>query len=366
MDRMLKVAVVGCGQIADAHIHQARRTHLAHVAAVCDCEPDLARQAAARFGVPAEYDDLARMLRDVHPDVVHIATPPATHRRLLLTVVESGAHVYVEKPFALTLAETDDMLTAAAACGRLVCVGHDRLFDPVWIELRRRIAAGEIGAIAHLEWIQFYDLNGPFGRLVLTDPDHWVQSLPGGLFQNALPHAFAAIAELFPDPEPVIRRFEWGQGHAGRDTELQVVLRGSRMTAALTFLTRPGPAASYLRVYGTAGWLEADYEARVVRRRPAPSLPSLLVKLAVPLRQCGDAARAFARNTWCASRADLHYFAGMHTLLRTFYRAVLDDGASPIAPDRVRRVAALMDKAIGARSDDDRVHQCDAALALEL
>ena len=350
----LRVALVGCGQIADAHLQQIGRTGLGHVVAVCDREPDLARQAAARFGVPAEYHDVGRMLRDVKPDVVHITTPPATHCDLLLRSVEAGAHAYVEKPFALTLGETEHMLSVADGCARLVCVGHDRLFDPVWIELCERLESGEIGDVAHVESVQLYDLHGPFGRLVLSDPDHWVRGLPGGLLQNVLPHELAAISELVTDRHPDIAAAAWGRECDGEATELRVFLRGSSVTASLMFLTTGGPAGRYLRVFGTSGWLEADYEARVVRCRPAPALPSLLVKLAVPLRQCQDSARAFARNLARFSRADLHYFAGMQALLRAFYRAVLDGTASPIAPDRVRRVASLMDEVVRARTATSR------------
>jgi predicted dehydrogenase len=77
-------------------------------------------------------------------------------------------------------------------------------------------------------------------------------------------------------------------------------------------------------------------------------VPSLLVKLAVPLRQCRESASAFVRNARRFSRADLHYFAGLHALLRAFYRAVLDGRPSPITSDRVLRVAALMDGIIRA------------------
>jgi predicted dehydrogenase len=363
---MLRVALVGCGQIADAHLQQVRRTGLARVVAVCDRQPDLARQAAARFGVPGEYDDFDRMLRETKPHVVHITTPPASHRDLLLRSFEAGAHAYVEKPFALTLRETEEMLGAADAYGRMVCAGHDRLFDPVWLELRRRVTAGEIGTVAHVEVIQLYDLEGPFGRLLLTEPGHWVHRLPGGLLQNTMPHAFAAVTDLVTDSDPVVTAVTWGRERSGGDTEVQVFVRGREVTGAVTFLTTAGPPGSYVRVYGTSGWLEGDYEARAVRWRPAPSLPSLLVKLSVPLRQSRDAARTFAWNLARFARADLHYFAGLQQLLRAFYLAVLDRGSPPIAPAHVRRVAMLMDHLVRAHDVRYGARAAEALPALEL
>ena len=74
-----RVAIVGCGQIADAHVQEVGKTPSARVAVVCDQVPELARQLAERFGVPEVYDDVGRMLEAARPDVVHITTPPHTH-----------------------------------------------------------------------------------------------------------------------------------------------------------------------------------------------------------------------------------------------------------------------------------------------
>jgi predicted dehydrogenase len=337
------VAVVGCGQIADAHVREARRTGLACVVAVCDREPDLAHQAAVRWGIPGEYDDVARMLRIEAPDVVHVATPPATHRELLLRSLHAGAHVYVEKPFALTRHETDDMLAAAESARRIVCVGHDRLFEPTWLEMRQRIESGAIGNVTHVEITQLYDLAGPFGRMLVNEPHHWVRELPGGLFHNTLPHALSAVAELVRDADPAVTAVTWAADPKGIQTNLHMIVRGSRVTASVTFLTTAGPPGTYMRVHGTAGWLESDYEARTVDCRSASGLPSLLVKFAVPLRHSREMTAALARNVRRFAHADLHYFAGMQALFRAFYSAVLDSSASPIDPDHIRRVAGLLD-----------------------
>ena len=224
----VRVAVVGCGQIADAHLQAARRTGLATIVAVCDRSVDLARQAAVRFAVPYWDCDVERMLDRARPDAVHIATPPATHRHLLERALEAGAHVYVEKPFALNAAEASVMLAMAAAHDRLVCAGHDRLFDAAWLECRERIRRGAIGTLTHAEIFQAYDLEGSFGRMVANDDCHWVRQLPGGLFQNAIPHALAAIADLIPDERPFVSATSWTRARMDFETELQVLVRGTR------------------------------------------------------------------------------------------------------------------------------------------
>jgi predicted dehydrogenase len=347
-NRRLRVALVGCGQIADAHLQAARRSGVATLAAVCDRSPDLARQAAVRFGVPRHYSDFDRMLDGVRPDVVHITTPPETHRALLEQAVNAGAHVYVEKPFALNAAEADEMLAMTAARDRLVCVGHDRLFDPAWTECRERIQAGVVGRVTHLEVFQAYDLDGPFGRLLVTDDRHWVRRLPGGLFQNTLPHALATVAETVLDPRPLVSGTSWSRAPYDFETELQVLVRGEGTTATLTFMTESRPAASYVRVYGTQGWIEVDYDARATRLRRATDLPSLVTKLQAPCATAWESAGTLAHNAYRLLRADLHYFAGMQQLCRLFYGAILDGGRSPIDAGHIHRTSWLMDAVIDA------------------
>jgi predicted dehydrogenase len=346
--RRLRIALVGCGQIADAHLQATRRSGLATVVAVCDRSPDLARQAAVRFGVPRHDCDFERMLAAVRPDVVHITTPPETHFALFEQAVRAGAHVYVEKPFALTEAEAGRMLAIAAARDCLVCVGHDRLFDPAWIECRERIRQGAIGTTTHVEIFQSYDLDGPFGRLLVSDDRHWVRRLPGGLFQNTLPHALSTVAELLPDERPIVSGTSWSRPAYDFETELQLLVRGEHTTAGLMFVTEPRPAASYVRVYGTSGWLEVDYDARATRLREASALPSLVTKLQAPWASTREAAGTLARNAYRMLRADLHYFAGLHQLCRLFYGAILEGRPSPIEPGHIHRTARLMDAVIDA------------------
>src|SRR5438132_4622284 len=114
------------------------------------------------------------MLTGARPDVVHITTPPQTHAPLAVEVLSAGVHAYVEKPFALDQHEAQEIIAAAESAGRLVCVGHDHLFDPAWEECRELYRRGELGRVVHIDSVQGYDFSGAFGRLAAGDPDHWV------------------------------------------------------------------------------------------------------------------------------------------------------------------------------------------------
>lgn len=343
--KTLKVAMVGCGQIADAHLEELRHVPCAELVAVCDRHLDLARQAAARFEAPACYDNLERMLAESKPDVVHVTTPPQTHAALALQAMEAGAHVYVEKPFTTDAAEARSLLHAAEARSRLICVGHDQLFDPVWERVRGLVRSGDLGQVIHIDSVQGYDLNGRFGRLLATDPNHWMLRLPGGLFQNTVPHALYRITDFLTGQCPQVWA-TWFRDSRERNfpTELRAFLRGDQVTGHLLFSSCARPVQRFVRIYGSRKSIDVDLDAQVIRHYQGPRLPGALAKIEVPFRQLRDSARSFGRNLWKFFRCDLHYFAGMRRLFTTFYQAILADGLPPIPYEEIYRVTAIMDE----------------------
>lgn len=339
----LKVAVVGCGQIADAHLQEIRKIRSAAVVAVCDRYVDLARQAAARFEVPGVYEDLDQMLREVRPDVVHITTPPQSHAPIAIAAIAAGAHVYVEKPFTVDVAETDRVLASASEHRRLVCVGHDNLFDPVWERCRSIIAAGEIGDVLHVDSVQGYDLSGPFGKAFASEPEHWVHRLPGKLFQNVMSHAMYRITDLMPDPDPQIWATWFGR-KPGLPTELRVMLRGRQSTAHLIFSSEIRPVRRVATIHGSKQVIEVDMDGRTIRRSTGLRWPGAFAKIEAPFRHWREASRSLRSSIGKFLRNEIQYFGGMNRLFTLFYNAIQHGHQPPIAPQEIRRVTFLMDQ----------------------
>jgi predicted dehydrogenase len=343
--KTLRVAMVGCGQIADAHLQELRHVPCAELVAVCDRHLDLARQAAARFEAPACFDDLDQLLAKTRPDVVHVTTPPQTHTAVALQAMDAGAHVYIEKPFTVDAAEARALLHAAEARSRLVCVGHDQLFDPLWERVRGMVSRGELGRVIHVDSIQGYNLEGPFGRVLATDPNHWILRLPGGLFQNTISHALYRITDFLTDQRPQVWAAWFHDSEQGSfPTELRVLLRGARVSGNLLFSSRMRPMQKVARIHGSRKSIEVDLDAQIIRHYCGPCLPGALGKIEVPFRQLGESARALGRNLWRFLRSDIHYFAGMRRLFTEFYRAILANGPPPIPYEEIHRVTALMDE----------------------
>ncbi|WP_437202476.1 Gfo/Idh/MocA family protein [Planctomicrobium sp. SH664] len=339
----LRIAVLGCGQIADAHLSQLRRIPAAEVVAVCDVYEDLAYQAAARFAVPRTFTSLERMLDDTRPDVVHVTTPAHTHAPLAMQLMEAGCHVYVEKPFTLDCLESEKVLATAARTGRFVCVGHDQLFDPIWLTAKEWLAQQLIGEVLHIESVLGYPLAGSFGARVAGDPQHWVHRLPGGLFQNTISHPLYRITDLMETDQPSLHGHWATRPGFNFPTEMNLALAGSAQTGTLTFSTFL-PPQRITRIYGQRGTLELDFDAQTIRWNRQLKLPGAFAKLEAVCRQFGNACWNAGHTALRFLRADIHYFAGMKTLFERFYDSIRTGSPLPIPHHEAQRVTLLMDR----------------------
>src|SRR5262245_53599420 len=122
---MLRVAIVGCGRIADSHASQIQRIPGCEIVGACDREELMARQFVERFPVKAHFSDLTEMLERARPQVVHVTTPPDSHFALGRQCLLRGAHVYIEKPFTLNTAEAEELIALAAERNLKLTAGHD-------------------------------------------------------------------------------------------------------------------------------------------------------------------------------------------------------------------------------------------------
>ncbi|WP_033344202.1 Gfo/Idh/MocA family protein [Catenuloplanes japonicus] len=141
-----RAAIVGTGAIAAAHA-QALRAHPDRVtlAAVVDLDVDRARTFAQAWDVPATYPGLTELLAAENPDLVHLCTPPSTHTPLAVEALRGGAHVLVEKPPTLSLAELDEIAAVSTTTGRHVATVFQHRFGTGAVRLRELAAAGHLG-----------------------------------------------------------------------------------------------------------------------------------------------------------------------------------------------------------------------------
>src|ERR1039457_3831093 len=125
---MLKIAIVGCGKVADQHVQAIHRIPDCSIVAVCDRELLMAKQLAVRFGITRCFADLREMLQSAPVDIVHITTPPQSDFALAKQCLEGGVHVYLEKPFTVTAPEAEALIQLATTSGLQITAGHNYQF----------------------------------------------------------------------------------------------------------------------------------------------------------------------------------------------------------------------------------------------
>jgi predicted dehydrogenase len=347
----LKIAVVGCGKIADGHVEEAQKLPGVTVTAVCDVEPLMAEQLATRYGIRQHFSDFGRMLASTPLDVVHITTPPAFHSPLGMQAMDAGCHVFVEKPLALNAEDGARLIQHAVRTNRKLSINYWPNFEAPALALKQIVSQRLLGDPVHVESHFGYNLAGEFGQALLNDPDHWVNRLPGKLFQNVLDHILNKVSPFIVEPEPSINAFGYRRRPAAGSAsdvvldELRVVLQGSAgVSAYATFSAHASPVSHLLRVYGTKRTVEVDFNLRTVMFAGEQKYPSALGRLFPPFVQSWRWFRAGSRNLGAFRRYEFGYFAGMRELLSRFYGSILDGGPPPIDYDEILRVSMWMDR----------------------
>lgn len=353
MDRPLRIALVGCGKIADQHVHAIQRTAGAKIVGACDRELLMARQLAERFGIGEAFADAAEMVRRVQPDVVHITTPPQSHFTLANDCLELGSHVYVEKPFTVTAREAEGLIQRAESKGLKITAGHNYQFTLEMLEMRRLVNAGFLGGRPiHLESHWPYDFSdSAYAAALLGSRTHWVRSLPGRLLQNIISHGIAKLAE-FLDSElvEVIATSHQSarlQSLGGGDVldELRVLIRDKNNTTAFfCFSSQIKPGLNWLRICGPANSIVVDHMSGSVIRSRNRQYKSYLTYLVRPVVEGVEDIKNGWRNTKAFFARSLYHDFGMKELIEQFYNSIRTGGDPPIAYREILLTARIMDE----------------------
>lgn len=236
MDKSLRVGIVGYGfATATFHAPLVRATPGLVLAAVSTSDP--AKVHAALPGVEAmtSHDELVTR---ADLDLVVIPTPNDTHHRLAAAALAAGKHVVVDKPFTVTVAEAEDLVSQARGAGRLLSVFHSRRWDADFLTLKDLLASGRLGRVTHFE--SHIDRFRPQVR------QRWRESAgPGaGLWYDLGPHLLDQALVLFGQPSDLTLHTALARDGAQSDDWFHAVLDYGTLRVVLqatVVASRPGP-----------------------------------------------------------------------------------------------------------------------------
>lgn len=350
--KMTRVAIIGCGFVADQHAAQLQVLPGCEVVAACDTEELMAAQLADRFHIPQTFTSAEEMLHKVRPDAVHITTPAQTHFPLGQICLEAGCHVYMEKPFTETTAEAEDLIRLANGKRLRMTVGHNLQFSPEAIRMRELVKAGFLGGPpVHLESIQCYSHDEPtYGRAVLGDPNHWVRRLPGSLMHNLISHGVSKIAEFLVGDHPNVVSLSFSSpylrtiGQTDVVDELRAFIQDEQGTTAFfLFTTQFGAGSNELRLYGKAASLVMDNTNRTLIRIRPVHYKSYLRYFFAPWIHAREHVRNSFHNMRRFVKKDFQMDYGMRKLMELFYSAIRDNAPDPIPSSEILRTSRIME-----------------------
>lgn len=318
-DGRLRIGIIGCGIIANAHLPYVKQAGGEPVA-VCDLSIATAGELADRFGIQRVYRDVEEMLACEKLDAVHILTPPHTHARVAILVLEKGIPALIEKPLALRVDEVEAMAAAARRGNTFFTADHNRLFDPPMLEAKRIVESGELGELVAIESYQ----------AGVASEREWLGELAGGGIGDLVPHPLY-LQLYFLGAVDRLEAMAFSPKGSGRIEELRVLMQGEGRTGSLTISMNASPMMNTLKLCGSKMTVEVNLNNMTIVKRRDYKVPKIIAKPLPNLDESWQLVSQTTRNTVDFVRGKIRFYPGMGELIRRFYDAVRRGTPPPVS-----------------------------------
>ena len=251
---MIKFGLVGCGRIAKRHSELLGHNQIENssLVAVCDIDEEKAKKIGEQFDVPY-YTDMDEMMRNENVDVVSVLTESGNHAQHVANLAKYGKHIVVEKPMALTVEDTENMIYACDANDiKLFVIKQNRFNVPV-VKLREALDAGRFGKLTlgtvRVRWARhqaYYD----------QDPWRGTWAMDGGVLTNQASHHVDMLEWMMGDVESVFAKMTTALANVETEDTVIVTLKfknGALGIIEATTATRPTNLEGSISILGEKG-----------------------------------------------------------------------------------------------------------------
>ena len=343
----INVAIAGLGRSGwDIHAKTLRELpSLFRVVAVADSDPARCKEAVETFACRA-YGDFDAMIADPQVELAIVATPSHIHAQQTIAALSGGKHVLCEKPMALSSADADRMIAAAARSNRLLTVFHNMRYWPDFLKVREVIESGTLGRIVQVKITMH--------RFARRWDWQTVRAFGGGALFNGGAHLVDLALQLLAGDdddgaEPLVSA-DLQHALAAGDAEdhVKILLRSPRAEARVASVeVEVTNACAYPQdtwhVMGSAGGLRGSHDrlewkwvdfSKLPERR-ADEIPS------AANRRFNREDLPWQHRTWSKDSREEADFRQFHEDL---YSSIRDGSALAITPQSVRRTIATLER----------------------
>jgi len=281
----IRWGILGTGGIARAFAQALGQTPGAQLVAVGSRTHASASAFAAGLGARA-YPSYEALVAAPDVDIVYIATPHTLHAENAMLALEAGKAVLCEKPFAMNLDQAQAVIGLARSRGLFLMEAMWTRFMPALAEVRRRVAAGEIGEVALVQ--------ADFGFAATRDPAHRVnrRELGGGALLDLGIYPLSIASALLGPVESVRAQALMGEAGVDLTTGFSMLHRGGTMSVSNCSLRSRTPCT--LSISGSLGSIRMDSMFHMARSLTVTGLDGSSRQIATPFVGNGYVHEALA------------------------------------------------------------------------
>jgi predicted dehydrogenase len=335
--------LIGCGAIAREHLTALAQLETVEVAAVCDISAAKAEATAERFGIAKWYLSHEKMLADIHPDLVHITTPPSSHFSIAQSCLVAGLNVFCEKPVTIDYSEFSLLKQLATENSCVLMESQPSRFDSSIQRIQHLLTSGKLGDLLEVQICISLNLFATGSPYVDRNVPHFGLALHGGVVGDFLPH-IACLVHMFTGPVIDLRTM-WIK-HTNDSPlpadEFRGFIRGQRATAYVSFSGNAELNGFLVRLAGTQMRVETNLfePPRLILKRFRAGEPALTT-LIDGIVESRDVLSGTVAGFWRKLGGRSSYGGLLEVIART-YRALELHEPQPIPLDDIDEVARLV------------------------
>lgn len=256
--KILKVAVVGVGNMGSAHATNiyTGKIEKMELVALCDISAAKRMWASEKFGDIPIYASIDELLDAVTPDVIIVAVPHYFHVECAVKALEKGINVMVEKPAGVSVSDVEKMNSSADKSGKKFGIMFNQRTAPIFKKCREIVRSGEIGKIKRVSW----SVTNWYRTQSYYNSSSWRATWGGeggGVLINQAPHNIDMLQWIFGMPSSVRARCIEGKYHDIEVEDFAHIFMEYEDGMTADFLTTTGeyPGTNRLEAAGDRGKL---------------------------------------------------------------------------------------------------------------
>ncbi|MBU1088096.1 MAG: SDR family NAD(P)-dependent oxidoreductase [Candidatus Omnitrophica bacterium] len=346
----LRIGIIGCGNIAKVHLNYVKG--LVDLSNIALCEKDAIRlkEFAKDSGVTNNFNLLNDLIEKFKPDVVHILTPPASHRDIAIQCLNKGVHVLIEKPMCVSVEDADEIIKAAKDAKLLVCVDHMRLYESPMLRFRKIYDSGVLGEIVKISAGYSYDSKA---RVDTDAASRWRNKLPGASFFDVLPHPLCILEEYLPEIK--LDNATLRKDNNGEIDEVLCTFSSKKAIASLHMSLNVFPLVNYVTFECSNGLVNIDFRNFLFYTRRSVGLSGPIERIIGNLSISWQIFFGTLSSIFKFIQGKLDPYDGLKYIIVDFYKAVETKSLKSIVPaEKAKKLLEITNEIFPKPGDDEK------------